>query len=349
MDESPNYEYLNAVIRGRGTKLLRAETFRTLLRGTLDELELFLLESVYGVRYREQLAMMTPSALQRVENSLAAGSADILLETASLAQGEARYFFTLILSMGDLHNGRLLLRASPWTVRSKILPVWHRYSLLVPSFYDDLWSKCRTPADAAVRCHEENHAFAGILGEAMRALYETGDLSSAERMFYAGWISWWPKEFMVKRGENARRMLEFIGRLTDTWNFSIWLRPEAELLPARMYLPHGWGLSPDALARRADLDVLFSGSGWSFPPDNWRKRPRRELFRLFQTTFLNWQKKLYRKNLLGVDVSIGYAANVLWEWRTLSMIAVGLSVKLSSEELERHLFLSYDTAEEETV
>jgi vacuolar-type H+-ATPase subunit C/Vma6 len=46
--ESPNYESLPAVIRARGTRLLGREVFSRLASGSLEDMELFLLESRYG-------------------------------------------------------------------------------------------------------------------------------------------------------------------------------------------------------------------------------------------------------------------------------------------------------------
>ncbi|TDY60512.1 V/A-type H+-transporting ATPase subunit C [Aminivibrio pyruvatiphilus] len=337
--ESPNYEYLNAVVRARGTRLLGREVFFRLASGSLEDMELFLLESRYGQRYREQLATGGGSLLGRIENALAGGAADILQETASLARGESLLFFSVILSLGDLHNGRILLRASPGGIRPGNSPAWHRYSLADPSFYDDLWKKCPTPADGAVRCHEENHDFARILGESYRVLHETGDLFRAERALYSGWFSRWRERIRGKNNENGRRMAEYLGRLTDLWNFSIWLRPGEETAGERAFLPGGWGFSQEALETLDDPHKLFSGSGWSFVPGKHGEKTRSDLFRSFQRHFYEWQTSLYRKNLLGADVSLGYAAQVVQEWKNLSLLAVGLSLRMPAAELERHLFL----------
>ena len=337
--ESPNYEYLNAVVRARGTRLLGREVFFRLASGSIEDMELFLLESRYGQRYREQLATGGGSLLGRIENALAGGAADILQETASLARGESLLFFSVILSLGDLHNGRILLRASPGGVRPGNSPAWHRYSLADPSFYDDLWKKCPTPADGAVRCHEENHDLARILGESYRVLHETGDLFRAERALYSGWFSWWRDRIRGRNNENGRRMAEYLGRLTDLWNFSIWLRPGEGAAGERAFLPGGWGFSQEALETLDDPEKLFSGSGWSFVPGKHGEKSRSDLFRSFQRHFYEWQTSLYRKNLLGTDVSLGYAAQVVQEWKNLSLLAVGLSLRMPAAELERHLFL----------
>jgi vacuolar-type H+-ATPase subunit C/Vma6 len=339
IDESPNYEYLNAVVRARGTRLLGREVFIRLASGSLEDMELFLLESLYGSRYREQLATGGRSLLGRIENALAGGAADILQETASLARGESLLFFSVILSQGDLHNGRILLRASPGGIRPKNSPAWHRYSLAASSFYDDLWKKCSTPAEGAVRCHEENFDFARILGESYRVLHETGDLFRAERALYSGWFAWWRERIRGRNNENGRRMAEYLGRLTDLWNFSIWLRPREAAYGERAFLPGGWGFSREALESLEDPEKLFSGSGWSFAAGKQGKLSRSDLFRSFQRHFYEWQKSLYRKNLLGIDVSIGYAALAVQEWKNLSMLAVGLSLRMPAAELERHLFL----------
>ncbi|GAB1486402.1 hypothetical protein MASR2M79_14520 [Aminivibrio sp.] len=60
--------------------------------------------------------------------------------------------------------------------------------------------------------------------------------------------------------------------------------------------------------------------------------------RTVQRAFFQWQKGLYRQNLLGIDVPLGYTAMVLDEWRSLTLIAVGLSLGMPPEEIEDHLF-----------
>jgi vacuolar-type H+-ATPase subunit C/Vma6 len=346
ISESPNYEYLNAVVRARATRLLGREVYFRLASGSLEDLELFLLESRYASRYREQLATGGSSLLGRIENALSAGAADVLLETAFLARGESLLFFSLILSMGDLNNGRILLRASPGGLRPKKSPAWHRYSIADVSFYDDLWKKCPTPADGAVRCHEENQEFARILGESYRTLHETKDLFRAERTLYSGWAGLWRDHIRGKTSENGRRMAEYLGKLTDLWNFSIWLRPREKTSPTKGFLPGGWGFSLDALESTDDPEKLFSGSKWSFLPERKGEKTRSDLFRSFQRHFYEWQKSLYRKNLLGVDVSLGYVAQLVQEWKNLSLLAVGLSLQMPKAELERHLFLTGDGMEE---
>jgi len=338
--ESPNYEYLNAVIRARGTKLLEQEVFFTLAGGTLEDLELFLLESVYGIRCREQLAIGGSSVLFRVENALAAGTADILLETASLARGEAGLFFDVLLSMADLENGRLLLRASRAGEARGKPPLWRMYCVAGTAFYDDLWKKCFNAADGAIRCHEEENPMASLLGEAYRTLYETGSLSVSERALYSGWLDYWREQLGPLKGTNVRLMEEYLGRLTDTWNLSTWFRSGTELEHGvRSFLRGGWGLSPLKLEGCATLECLFEGSGWEIPFLSGQREANSVFLRKFQGLFHLWQKRLYRKDLLGIHVSMGYAAQVQLEWANLSMIAAGLSLNIPSAEIVRHLLL----------
>jgi len=338
--ESPNYEYLNAVIRARGTKLLEQEVFFTLAGGTLEDLELFLLESVYGIRCREQLAIGGSSVLFRVENALAAGTADILLETASLARGEAGLFFDVLLSMADLENGRLLLRASRAGEARGKPPLWRMYCVAGTAFYDDLWKKCFNAADGAIRCHEEENPMASLLGEAYRTLYETGSLSVSERALYSGWLDYWREQLGPLKGTNVRLMEEYLGRLTDTWNLSTWFRLGTELEHGvRSFLRGGWGLSSLKLEGCATLECLFEGSGWEIPFLSGQRDANSVVLRKFQGLFHLWQKRLYRKDLLGIHVSMGFAAQVQLEWANLSMIAAGLSLNIPSAEIVRHLLL----------
>ncbi|MGI6784406.1 MAG: V-type ATPase subunit [Aminivibrio sp.] len=338
-DESPNYEYVNAVVRARAARLLGRDVFLRLASGAPEDLELFLLESQYGPRYREQLATGGGSLLGRIENALSAGTADLLLDTALLARGETFVFICLILSMGDLHNGRILLRASPGPLRQKNSPSWHRYALADTSFYDDLWRKHATPAAGAIRCHQEDNDIARILGVAYMTLHETGDLFRAERSFYSGWAEWWRKQAATRKNQNGRRMAEYLGRLTDLWNFSIWLRRGSKEEGEPEYFTGGWGFSKEILQSSRDMEALFASSGWKDIPGLGEGRAESEIFRSFQRSFYEWQRRLYRKNLLGIDVLLGYSARAVQEWKNLSLIAVGASLKMSPEEIAEHLFL----------
>ncbi|MGI6251971.1 MAG: V-type ATPase subunit [Aminivibrio sp.] len=338
-DASPNYEYVNAVVRARAERLLRREAFLRLASGSLEDLELFLLESQYGPRYREQLAAGRASLLERIENALSAGAADLLVETALLATGETFVFLSLILSMGDLYNGRILLRASPGSLRQKNPPSWHRYSLASTSFYDDLWKKHPSPAAGAIRCHEEDHDIARILGSAYMTLHETGDLFLAERAFYTLWSEWWKKQTGRRNNANSRRMAEYLGRLTDLWNFSIWLRRSRERDERTEYFPGGWSLRREVLEEADDRQGLLGGSDWNFAAPLFEGSSESEVFRSFQRFFYEWQRGLYRKNLLGIDVLLGYSAQAVQEWKNLSLIAVGLSLRMSAAEIEDHIFL----------
>lgn len=338
-DESPNYEYVNAVVRARGARLMGRDVFVRLASGSLEDMELFLLESQYGARYREQLATGGGSLLGRIENALAAGAADLLVDTALLTKGETFVFFSLILSMGDLYNGRILLRASPGSLRQKNSPSWHRYALADISFYDDLWTKHPAPAGGAIRCHQEDNDIARILGAAYVTLHETGDLFRAERSFYSGWAQWWRKQTAGRKNQNGRRMTEYLGRLTDLWNFSIWLRRGAKGEGEPNYFPGGWGFSKEVLDSSGSMEALFGNSKWEFVPGSAEGRTESEIFRSFQRNLYEWQRGLFRKDLLGIDVLLGYSARAVQEWKNLSLIAVGASLKMPPAEIEEHLFL----------
>lgn len=338
---SPNYEYLNAVTRARGTRLLSAEQIGALACGTLEGMELFLLESdLYASRYREQLAGDNPSLLHRVEDALAAGSADAITAIFSVAEGEAAFLLSVVLSLGDLYNGQALLRSFTGRDRSVRGPQWHRYALLGTAFYDELWYDCPTPVDAAVRCSEKDDGLAVLLVDAFRHLHTYEDSERARRLLLTRWLSLWGLALREISGRNGERMREFLGRLTDTWNVGVWLRrlsADGAQRPAGGFLPGGWGLSLERLAGTSTARDLFVASGWRFPRD-WQEGARAsEVHRLFQRAFSSWQEGLYRKDLLGIDVTVGYVARVLSEWRRLSLIAVALSMGLSDREIGRHL------------
>ena len=321
--------------------MLSAEQIGALARGTLEEMELFLLESdLYAPRYREQLAGDNPSLLHRVEDALAAGSADAITAIFSVAEGEAAFLLSIVLSLGDLYNGQALLRSFKGRDRSVQGPQWHRYALLGTTFYDELWYDCPAPVDAAVRCSEREDGLAALLADAFRHLNTYEDSERARRLLLTRWLAHWGSALKAVSGQNGDRMREFLGRLTDTWNVGVWLRRLSATEPqraARAFLPGGWGLSLERLENTSAARDLFLASGWRFPRGWQEGASASEVHRLFHRAFFSWQEELYRKDLLGIDVTVGYVARVLSEWRRLSLIAVGLSMGLSDTEIERHL------------
>jgi V/A-type H+-transporting ATPase subunit C len=56
-----------------------------------------------------------------------------------------------------------------------------------------------------------------------------------------------------------------------------------------------------------------------------------------QIQMLNWQKKLYRSNPLGIEVALGYVAMYLIEWENLNLLAVGLASRMNSEDLLKRI------------
>jgi V/A-type H+-transporting ATPase subunit C len=134
---------------------------------------------------------------------------------------------------------------------------------------------------------------------------------------------------------------DYLGMNIDLWNVGIWTRANSKagkfVKKEPDYIPGGLSFSVSELNEARILGVLIRGSRWSGALGIMEKDRHGNIQRAMQIQMLNWQKKLYRSNPLGIEVALGYVAMYLIEWENLNLLAVGLASRMNSEDLLKRI------------
>lgn len=343
-NNSPNYDYLNSRLRARLGAFIEPDSLRQLARGTIRELELFLLDSAYAESYRANLVSSGASPLGRIETAVSLGIAKRIRETVHLAQGEPRKLMRVATNRSDLHNARLVLRGLALGHDPLKKPTWHAYGELRPDFFDSLWNSEKV-VDAREKCLSNGDPLALALGEALEARQRGEPLPLAERTLLNAYLSHQDGYFRKIGGSGSKTALEVMGRSVDLWNLGIWFRkrtekgkPPHESIP---FLQFGKWLSVERLQSADSVRTLVSGTPWfdevhNLGTDLDAASPR-VLQREFNFAFWRWQTFLYRRNLLGFEVAVSYLARLLLEWQNINILAVGLALGHNPEGIASRL------------
>ena len=342
-DSPENYVYINSRLRSRGSRFLSSKTLLRLAEGSLEDLEMALLDSRYAEILRSRLVTSERSTFRRVEKTLSLGTAQAFDVLRRRAEGETAALVDILLARADFQNARLLLRSMGNSHRSlKEMPFWAAYGGLSPALFAELWES-RDLQEFSGRCRGVPHPFGGVLGVAAQELSRWGDLAQAERHLLLHYLEFLHVGLASWKSSCAARVREYLGRLADVWNSGIWLREKAGYLPsvkaAKLYVPAGAHLSLERLQKSSTLSALVAQTCWHgvvrheepFSPHHAQQR--------FSEIFLTWQASLFRKDLLGVDVCLGFIGRQLLEEQNLNRMAVGMALGLPSRRIQENLRL----------
>ena len=179
-----------------------------------------------------------------------------------------------------------------------------------------------------------------ILVSAFSELARTNDLMRAERLFLRGFIGSAMNELKGAKTENVRLITELYGRFVDVWNIAIWLR--RNVMGTRLTTPYlettGAGIEVHRLEKAVSLRHLLAGTPWRASIAGDAASPE-VVQRSMNTLLLEWQMSLYRLDLLGIHVALGYAARVFVEWQNLNIIAIGVAFGMKSAEIYERLII----------
>jgi len=336
-----NYDYLNARIRSKASNLLKQGDYVQLANGTIRDLEIFLLQNVsFAGAFQKKLVVSQDSSLKRIEAVIAETETERLSLLRSLAKGEAARLISVYLLRADLLNGRLVLRAINAGKKGMPEPYWQAYGAVSASFFSNLWKTCSDISDCLEYCRSNASLISPALASSFSELARTNDLMRAERMFLRGFIGSALNELKGSKNENVRLVTEFFGRLVDVWNIAIWLR--RNVLGAPLTTPYltmsGTSIDTQRLNKTVSLRHLLAGTPWSASLTGAAVSPE-VVQRRINTLLLEWEMSLYRLDLLGIHVALGYAARVFVEWRNLNMIAVGVGFGMNSTEIYERLII----------
>jgi len=313
------------------------ENYLYIAEKDLGGFEQFLLDSRYGENYREQLAVSNQALLGRIENAVADGSCKELLHIKNLAIGEPAVLMEVLLSRADMLNSRLILRALATKTIAGPPPRWHSYGALGSTFYDDLWKRSPSTMDIVERCYFNGHPFAIALADSLADINMGFDVQIAERTLLLGILGRLFKTINGFSSSNTKSVREFLGLTIDMWNIGIWIRERSGYLSpqsfSNIYIDGGTWLSKEKLTKAKAMADLIHGTPWRRVIRGIDEKSPRDFQRAISVSMWIWQMQLFRTDPLGIQVSIGYIARQLVEWENLNLLAVGIAMGLSHENL----------------
>ena len=315
-----------------------------LVNGTIRDLEIFLLQhGSFSGAFQKKLVVSQDSSLKRIEAVIAETETERLSLLRSLAEGEPARLISVYLLRADLLNGRLVLRSINAGKNGIPEPYWHAYGAVSSSFFSNLWKTCSDISDCLEYCRSNTSMISPILVSAFSELARTNDLMRAERLFLRGLINLAMNELKGSNTENAQLITELYGRLVDVWNIAIWLR--RNVLGTRLTTPYlemsGASIDAHRLKKAVSLRRLLSGTPWRASIAGAAASPE-VVQRRMNTLLLEWQMSLFRFDLLGIHVALGYAARVFVEWQNLNVIAIGVGFGMRSAEIYERLIIGDD-------
>lgn len=331
-DFPENYGYLNARLRAHFSDFLGKDDYLRLAGRSLEDIELFLLDSRYGKSFRKGLVEYPLSAHSRIELALAETAAENLNHARKMAMGEPEDLLRVLLSGADLHNGRLLLRFFFTGASYDGNPMWHGYGTLPVNFFRQLWSS-HSISHVIDKCLAFPHPLARPLAGAASSLSRGIALPASERVLLEGLLEYLEQMLDRHKSKNSSLVRDFLGRMIDIWNLNIWSRVAAGALEgdkaADIFIDRGTGLSIERLKSTSDPRQLLRGTLWESIVSI--SQPSGVAFLASRATryFLLWQISLRRKDPLGIEVAIGFCAQQLIEWQNLNALVVGIDMGLS--------------------
>lgn len=331
-----DYSYLCAALRARAARFYTWEELCSLACGNFESLESEFLEGRYSESYRSQLLSSLLSPLRKIELAVMHEVTRRLRSAHSKALGEPYELMSVILSRGDLHNFRIILRRfASKNYDQEEGHLWHLYGDLPEKFFKDLWGSDSIPM-ARERIYLYDNPVGFILDSALAVLQDTGNLVMAERELVSSFVMYHKRIVMKYRNKNGALAREFLGRLIDMWNLNLWLKDKAYSMGTKThvdYLLDGAWIDNEALARGKTIAEVMRGTPWHRAIKNREFSLPQELQWHIQREFWTWQIALFRKDPLGFEVPLGYMAKALVEWSNLNIIAVGTAFGLSSEKI----------------
>lgn len=306
-------------------------------RGTIDSFEQFLLEGRYAESYRTQLVRSRRSTLSRIEYAISNQLSRELNHSRKIAKGEVHDLLDIILAKADLNNARLVLRAFFTGTFGKKEPLWQDFGAIPMNFFSSLWSDKSSAEKVIEKCYSNGHPIALSLALSMKEYQQGFDLHHAERTLLSSYIDFLKDQLKGKHSPSSKVVEDYLGMNIDLWNIGIWLRANnPELKKGRTepdYIPGGLCFDIPRLKESRIAGVLLRGTLWAGALSYMNKDRTGNIQRAMQIQLLNWQKKLYRTNPLGIEVALGYVAMYLIEWENLNLLAVGLASGMDPDSL----------------
>ncbi len=353
------YDYLNARVRAMGAELLPNELFDQVLSLDSEELPMdALLASPFGPSLREGLARA--SGMGAIEWALRHELARSFARVRSMAPPGARALLDTQLARWDVQNILAVLRgmetkASPAEISSALLPAgaFPEARLVELARSADPLSLARTLATW-------NYPFAFELhGSLIERHGLPFDLPRAERRLYFAYYGW-ALSLESSDVHNQRVVRSLLSEQIDLANIKLALDairhrvPREQTdggAPAERFQPIPGGRFPRKLLRRlfesATLEQAFSVLDESYFAPGIEKgileygesRSLGVMERYLEEMVIQAGCRLYRQDILGISVPIGYLWKKFNETVNLRALCRGKSARIPANAIRKELLL----------
>ncbi len=359
MRTSPgDYDYLNARVRGMSTQLLAPEFYEHVLSSFTDTLLMdSLLASPYAADVREALSTRGSTAVTRVVEAAAVrNTRATFAKVLADAPPEPRRLLAVLLNRWDVANVLALARAllagaSPQEAYGALLPIGElsNAQLVELSAERDL----RGLADCLTTW---GHAFAFALRRALQECENPADPRAVEHVLYAGYFSWaLPQLRPSDRPQGiVRDCIRMQIDLTNVGAAFALVRDKGSSADRGMkgrIEPIARGLIPPAVLREiaaADsLEAAFETLMETYLAPGVEKgilafgqaRSLAVMERFLEEVVLERGCRLFRKDVLGIGVPLGFIWRKYCELANLRLLARGVAYAMPPNAIRQELVL----------
>lgn len=362
-----DYDYLNARVRGMSTSLLTRELYEQVLSSFTDTILMdALLASAYAEDMRSAMAERGPAPVARVvETAVRRSGHAAFARILSIAPPEPRRLLALQLNRWDVGNVLALLRArlagaGPREAMAAVLPIGELNETQLAELAAE--KDVESLADALTTW---KHAFAFVLRRAIRECDARDDPRSLERALYGAYFTWALSQLraddrqqalvrssikmhadmvnvvtllaQVRDGSRsdlkgarsdpgehgAQRSVEMIGRGTIPEKILRELGSAETLETAFEVLMNTY------LARGIEKGILAYGQAQSLAV----------MERFLEEVVVERGCRLFRQDMLGLAVPLGFIWRKYCELANLRMLARGTAYRMSSPAIRQELVL----------
>jgi V/A-type H+/Na+-transporting ATPase subunit C len=349
-----DYDYLNARVRGMSTALLTAEFYDHVLSSYSDSLLMdALLASPYASDVRAVMAETGSTAACRIVEAAAARRAHAAFaKVLAIAPPEPRRILALVLNRWDTANVLALARGvvageSPGETREALLPLGE----LSASQLAELAAE-RELVDLADALPSWRHGFAFVLRRAIRECASPRDPRALERDLYGAYFTW----SLAQLGEADRQQAvvrRCIRTLVDLANVMLALSRVRDGAPREArgsdLIPRGT-IAPKVLREVAEAGSMEEGfealmQTWLAPGIErgilaYGQAQRLAVMeRFLEQAALERGCRLFRQDMLGVGVPLGFIWRTYCECANLRLLARGAAYRMPPEPVRQELVI----------
>jgi vacuolar-type H+-ATPase subunit C/Vma6 len=353
-----DYDYLNARVRGMSTQLFAPEFYDHALASLSGSLLMdSLLASPYAAEVRHELAVRGSSSVARaVESAAVRNTQAAFAKVLAMAPPEPRRLLAVLINRWDVANVLALARAllagaGPQETRAALLPIGE----LSESQLLELAAE-RHLESLADSLTSWGHGFAFALRRALRECENPADPRALEHAVYDGYFSWALPQ--LKASDRPQALVRDCVRMQiDFTNVGAALAAvrdrsrgsEGEAVTRPEPIPRG--MIPAAvlqeLASADSLEAALESLMETYFAPGVEKgilafgqaRSLAVMERFLEEVVLERGCRLFRKDMLGMSVPVGFVWRKYCELANLRLLARGAAYHIPSNAIRQELVL----------